>query len=217
MATAGAATPAPASTPGPSPTTSPTSSNTSGCGPVVAVGHSLGGIIVSALAVEHPDLVRAVVAVDPAYGVDGGRQASLDAVLTQLRGPDAERVAAAAFESMEIASTPPALRTWHRRRVLGTPMDVVADTLSGAFAADDQVGCRPESVEYLKGRRCPVLAVHANGAQAEWDSTTFIHPYSRHVVFEDCGHWLHQERPDEFNGLLLEWVSGLPGAGAAAS
>src|SRR5437879_3497178 len=38
---------------------------TLGCAPVVAVGHSMGGLVVSALAVEHPDLVQAVVAVDP--------------------------------------------------------------------------------------------------------------------------------------------------------
>src|SRR4051794_13245272 len=36
-------------------------------GPVVAIGHSLGGVIVSALAVEHPQLVSAVVSVDPGY------------------------------------------------------------------------------------------------------------------------------------------------------
>jgi pimeloyl-ACP methyl ester carboxylesterase len=35
--------------------------------PVVAVGHSLGGAVVSALAVEYPALVAALVCVDPAY------------------------------------------------------------------------------------------------------------------------------------------------------
>jgi pimeloyl-ACP methyl ester carboxylesterase len=36
-------------------------------GPVVAMGHSLGGSVVSALAIEHPDPVRRLVGVDPAY------------------------------------------------------------------------------------------------------------------------------------------------------
>ena len=31
-----------------------------GCGPVVAIGHSLGGLIASVLAVENPNLVQAV-------------------------------------------------------------------------------------------------------------------------------------------------------------
>src|SRR5207247_7488582 len=38
-----------------------------GCAPVVAVGHSLGGAIAASLAVERPDLVCAVVAVDPGH------------------------------------------------------------------------------------------------------------------------------------------------------
>lgn len=36
-----------------------------GCGPVVAISHSLGAVIVSTLAVKRPDLVRAVVSIDP--------------------------------------------------------------------------------------------------------------------------------------------------------
>ena len=34
--------------------------------PVVAIGHSLGGVVASVLAVKRPDLVRAVVEIDPA-------------------------------------------------------------------------------------------------------------------------------------------------------
>ena len=43
-----------------------------GCGPVVALGHSLGGVVVSALAVEYPDQVAAVVHADPAYHLPAG-------------------------------------------------------------------------------------------------------------------------------------------------
>jgi pimeloyl-ACP methyl ester carboxylesterase len=28
-----------------------------------------------------------------------------------------------------------------------------------------------------------------------------------------CGHWVQQERPDEVNGLLIDWLRQLPGAG----
>jgi pimeloyl-ACP methyl ester carboxylesterase len=38
--------------------------------PVVAVGHSLRGLIVAALAIEHPDVVRATITVDPGYCID---------------------------------------------------------------------------------------------------------------------------------------------------
>lgn len=82
-------------------------------GPVVAVGHSLGGVIVSALAVEHPELVRAVVVVDPAYGVAGGSIDSLTGILEGLRGPCGHSVAAATFTGMEAEATPLVLTTWH--------------------------------------------------------------------------------------------------------
>src|SRR5919201_6022325 len=39
-------------------------------GPAVAIGHSLGAIVVNTLAVEHSAAVAAVVAIDPGYGVD---------------------------------------------------------------------------------------------------------------------------------------------------
>src|SRR4051794_16229241 len=54
-------------------------------GPVVAVGHSMGGQIVVELALEHPDLVAAVVAVDPAYGADEAEVATFEQRLAALR------------------------------------------------------------------------------------------------------------------------------------
>lgn len=30
-------------------------------------------------------------------------------------------------------------------------------------------------------------------------------------LLEGCGHWIQQERPDEVNGLLTEWLAALPG------
>jgi pimeloyl-ACP methyl ester carboxylesterase len=179
-------------------------------GPVVAVGHSLGGVIVSALAVEHPELVRAVVVVDPAYGVAGGSAESLTGILEGLRGPSGRTVAAATFVGMEAEATPSVLTTWHRRRVLGMPLNVVVDTLAGIYEGDDQIGLLPESERYLQRRQCPVLAIYANRDRAAWEATTHRHPYSRHVAWCGSGHWLHQERPAEFNSLVLNWVSGLP-------
>jgi pimeloyl-ACP methyl ester carboxylesterase len=33
-------------------------------------------------------------------------------------------------------------------------------------------------------------------------------PY-REVILDGAGHWLQQERPDEVNGLLLDFLAGL--------
>ncbi len=180
-----------------------------GTAPVVAMGHSLGGLIVSALAVEHPHLVRAVVAVDPAYGVEGDARSLLLGILGGLRSPAGYDVTAAAFAGMEVASTPPALATWHRRRAVGLPLEVITDTLAGIYEPDDQFGLRPQSDEYLARRNCPVLAVYAGEQRGRWESSVFQDPHSRLVMWDGVGHWLHQERPEEFNSLVLDWIAGL--------
>jgi lipase len=43
-----------------------------GAGPVVVVGHSFGGAVALNLAAARPDLVAALVLLDPAVGLDGG-------------------------------------------------------------------------------------------------------------------------------------------------
>lgn len=181
-----------------------------GLGPIVAVGHSLGGAIVAALAVEHPSLVRAVVEVDPAYGYDGPRAAAVHAALPRHTGPDCVDHAAATLSSLDGPSTPPALNTWHRRRALGMPAHAVADTQRGLWDVPDQFGFRPASDSYVARRRCPVLTFTLSEKWGSWETAVFSDPYSRLVAWEGCGHWLHQERADDFNELVLSWIAGLP-------
>src|SRR4051794_29740452 len=90
-------------------------------GPVVAVGHSLGGVIVSALAVEHPDLVRAVVAVDPAYALGESMRDAILQMGAAYRAPGGLELASAAPRGMDAPASLPHLVAWHGRRVLGMP------------------------------------------------------------------------------------------------
>ncbi|MDP9847436.1 alpha/beta fold hydrolase [Streptosporangium lutulentum] len=187
-----------------------------GTGPVVVVGHSLGGTVASVLAVEWPDLVRGVVAVDPGYGFDAGFAAeSADA----FRGPDPIAVATALLSNLESTERSPAtdwLPTWHHRRVLGMSPVVVAETFIGLFETSGDVTRRPTSENYLRRRACPVLTVSTRtaltirGVDVGWDeSVASAHPYSLAVAW-DTGHWPQQERPEKFNTLVLGWISGLP-------
>jgi pimeloyl-ACP methyl ester carboxylesterase len=180
-----------------------------GCGPVVAVGHSLGGLVVAALAVEHPDLVRATVAVDPAYGIDDATRAAITSWLPELGTAAGNEFVSQVLLAAE-PSTPVWLRAWHRRRVLGNPPSVVRDTLRGIYVQDDQFGVRAQTEAFLSGRDSPVLAIHRFPDMARWEEQTFRHQYSHAIGWEGAGHWLHQERPAEFNRLTLDWIAGLP-------
>ena len=179
-----------------------------GTGPVVAIGHSLGGAIVTTLAVEHPSRVRALVAIDPAVGLGSALGDVARTVNDQMSGPGANEFLVATWRQMEGPAAAAGLAAWHRRRALALPWEFLAET----WRCQEESGLlyRPAADEYLARRAAPVLALYCDAERAEWEATTFRHPYSRAVSWPGCGHWLHQERPLEFNRFVLEWIAALP-------
>lgn len=178
-------------------------------GPAVVIGHSLGGVIASVLAVEHSELVRAVVAVDPAYAVPAARRDVVLGNAETYRSEGGLEAASASHRRMNAPASLPHLAAWHARRVLGTPAHVVAETFAGIYEPDDQIGLDPASSDYLRRRECPVLSVTARPSLADRERTLSTHPKSAAVTWSGAGHWLHQERPEEFNDLVLDWIASL--------
>jgi pimeloyl-ACP methyl ester carboxylesterase len=176
--------------------------------PVVAVGHSLGGTVVSVLAARFPALVAAVVVVDPAYGfadeaaagarrlaADMARSPSHDVVLARL-GLDGP------VQDMDTVTL------WRRRRALSVPIDVLAACVEGVHAGDEPIAERPAMTRLIAERQAPVLATWARPQDGEWESSLLEAP-SQVEMFDDCGHWLHQEAPERFNETVLRWLDGL--------
>ncbi len=60
---------------------------------------------------------------------------------------------------------------------------------------------------FVVGQDDPVR--HYAGA-AEAELTTWVPNLTRSVVLQGAGHWIQQERADEVNALLLEFLVGLP-------
>ncbi|OAA28142.1 putative hydrolase or acyltransferase of alpha/beta superfamily [Frankia sp. EI5c] len=183
---------------------------TAATGGVIAVGHSLGAMVASALAVEQPGLVRAVVAVEPAYGLTDAEADRTARTLGDLGAPGSERRLLRYLEALAGPEAPRHLTTWHRRRALGTPTDVARSALAGMWLDDDQFGRRSQSTDYLRRRGCPVLAVHSErqAGRAEWERGVATGPADAvHIL--PGGHWLHQEHPAAFNGLVLDWIARL--------
>jgi pimeloyl-ACP methyl ester carboxylesterase len=176
---------------------------------VVAVGHSMGGLVVSALAVEHPEMVSAVVAVDPAYLIADSTIGGLAPVLSAVGSADPVPIVQALLGASDTPDTPPYLSTWHSRRVAGMRPHVLVQTLL-QMSAESGASTRFEAGrEYLARRRAPVLSVYAEGSRVPVETALFSDPLSRALWWEGTGHWLHQERPDEFNGLLESWLESV--------
>jgi pimeloyl-ACP methyl ester carboxylesterase len=175
---------------------------------VVAVGHSLGGVIVSALAVEFADRVAGLVAVDPAYLLPDESGPMLAALKTALEDGDPAAVMQEVLGGPVEPGLPDALRAWHLRRIAGVPAHVLREAYAGQVAGP---ALRSTGSTYLARRTCPVLAFYANPAQADAEAALLTDARSRVVAWEGSGHWLHQERPAEFNMLVDGWLETIAG------
>lgn len=175
---------------------------------VVACGHSMGAMVVSALAVEHPQRVDAMVCVDPGYGQPAAVAKFLPRMVEGL-----ERDPHAAVLHMEASlytpATPEVIKTWHARKIQATPAHVLAQAFPAMFIAEGQWGVRPESEAYLAARNCPVLTCWADESAAAWENGLHKHPASKAVAWPAAGHRLHEERPAEFLLLVQNWLKNL--------
>ncbi|ELP67757.1 alpha/beta fold hydrolase [Streptomyces turgidiscabies] len=179
---------------------------TLGTGPVFAVGHSMGGQVVNLLAVRHPELVRSVIALDPAHGAHGAEVDGIPARLADYR----TRGARAGAEFVAGAFSPnaaPGLRTAHVRTMLGTPDHVIAQSYAGMYTDPDAVGIRPRSEAYLRRRVQPALTVCTSEAAAAWERGLPAGPRSRVEHWPDTGHYLHEERLQRTVRLIREWAT----------
>ncbi|MDT0473250.1 alpha/beta hydrolase [Streptomyces sp. DSM 41014] len=175
-------------------------------GPVIAVGHSMGGQVVNLLAVRHPHAVRSVVALDPAHGAHGAEVDGIPARLAEYRAGGAR--AAAAFVTGAFAPDAPAgLRTAHVRTMLGTPDHVVAQAYAGMYTDPGAVGIRPHSEAYLGRRPQPALTVWTSEEAAAWERGTLRVPGSRVEHWAGTGHYLHEERTERTVRLLTAWAT----------
>ncbi|MCX4562030.1 alpha/beta hydrolase [Streptomyces phaeochromogenes] len=177
-------------------------------GPVIAVGHSMGAQAVTALAVEHPQCVRALVVVDSAYGADESEAVRIPREQEELRKEGAEW-AARFVDSAFRPGVHDQLRDRQRELMARMDPEVLAQCRDGMYLAPDAFGLRPATRAYLARRDCPVLGVYATTSAADFERNTLTRPGSRVEVFEDCGHYLHEERPRELVSLVEEWASPL--------
>lgn len=179
-------------------------------GPVVLIGASMGASVTSLLAARRPDLVHAVVSVDPDYAGADDDRARMRALADALDGPDAEATALDIVDRLvEGPDTPPHVGEWQRLAVLRLSPETRARTWrQNAFSAGG-LRFRPEADAVLRERSQPVLALHRDPERLRADERSFAHPASRAILVSGAGHCLHQEIPEYVNAEIDRWLAAL--------
>lgn len=177
------------------------------------VGHSLGGKIAMQFALQYPDQVRSLVVADIAPVSYAARH---DTVLAGL----------AAVEAADCSSRADADELL-RREV--TDDRVVQFLLGSLYRGDD--GCyhwrmdvrglqrdyaalsaAPGEADLERGVSWPGDVLFIKGGASDYirdvhrDVISALFPAAQVKIMPDCGHWLHVEKPRQFNGIVARFL-----------
>ena len=175
--------------------------------PVLVVGHSMGAVNALRLAIDHPAVVRGVVAAG-GFASFSDKPELLDFVRSQMLtlGEQVPRELAEAFQRDTVAGPlPPGLLQTMVGECLRTP----AATWRGAFAAllDDDFSAELHRIE------APVLLPwgDADAFSPDSDQQRLQHRLRRatRVVYSGAGHALHWEQPRRFADDLMAFEESL--------
>ncbi|KAK0645238.1 Non-heme haloperoxidase [Lasiodiplodia hormozganensis] len=169
----------------------------------IVMGHSLGTVVASALAVRHPEKVKALVLVDPVYHLFWEELEPFVAFMCQ---PNSPQNAATFFDQAFYTDSSPAwLKAWHRHRTLGNPPHVVSAVMTQLYAQENSIGRKENSVMYNRRRACPRLVTCMEQMKADLEHEIGLNPATDKVELIPSGHWHHQQDADGFNAVVKGW------------
>lgn len=213
-------------------------------GEAVVVGHDWGANLAWKTALLHPERVTAVAGLSVPYLPAGGDRAPTG-VMREVLGEDFYMVwiqepgVADAALAADVRRTLATREVWNaewaaRHDEPPTPPWMTEEDLAFYVAEFERTGFTGglnwyrsidrdwELLSPLAGRKIEMPACFITGsrdpvrafAPAE-AMTGLVTDLRSSVVVEGAGHWVQQERPDEVNAALLEFLDGLDGAAGA--
>jgi pimeloyl-ACP methyl ester carboxylesterase len=169
----------------------------------VLVGHSLGGGVVLHLAVERPDLVRAVVLLDSGVRRTTARREELQPFYDTLGGPDhadlvREFVRARLFEETD------------GEDVFEAVASVMAATPARIFLAMGAGVVTYDSWRAALACRVPALLIMAARPFVDLGALSELPPVWQYGWAVGAGHFLQMVVPDQVNSMLDRFLELLP-------
>lgn len=172
---------------------------------LVAIGHSLGGVIALELAARHADLPVATVTLDsPLLPPPGWRERARPLAET-FRGPDYQSAAREFVRGMFSPADDPALKERILAAMTATPQHVLAEAFAAQLDWDGAAAAR--------AAKSPLLFVQATRPphRRSFDRTRFeeIRPdlVFGHTV--GAGHFHQLEVPEQINAMIERFLSNL--------
>lgn len=166
----------------------------------VLVGHSMGTPIARQFYRKYPEKTLAIIIVDGSLRPFADKKFA-ESLLAGFRGPNFRDVGRQLFASMSGPSLSAELKQQIDASFMNTPQHVGVSAMEQMF--DD-------SIWGLDTIKVPVLAVMAKSPFWPADTEQFyrgIAPKIDFQMWEGVGHFLHMERPKQFNDAVIAFLN----------
>ncbi len=175
-------------------------------GPVVLIGHSMGGYVALAFAGQFQQMLRGLVLVGTKAGNDSPEAAA-------GRRTTAEKVKAEGAKVVVDAMAPKMLAPNNKDQKMAEQVRsfMAPSKPQGVIGALLGMAERPDSTAMLAGIKAPTLAI--TGADdiiippAESEKLAAAIRGAQLKTIPNAGHLVAYEQAEEFNGVLKEWLS----------
>ena len=165
---------------------------------VVAVGHSMGGNVVAALAARYPGLVQASVAVDSALLTTEAARGRLGPRVEAMAGPDYLSAATAMVESMFLPCDDPERRRRISAGMTSVPQHTMVSAMRGNLA---------QTAESLGTISQPFLLISAGWVPVDVAAIREVVPNLSYAQTYGSGHFSMLEVPDQVNAMIERFLS----------
>lgn len=169
----------------------------------VLVAHSGGAVVALEYAGDHPERVAGLLLVDPSSDARQVPAEQMEPFLAALSSEAYAAVIEEYWRSILDGSEPTV-----RARILADLAATPKETVVGVFEALRYYDPLPALQRY----RGPTLSVITPLNETPF-SLHNLHPDLPHTTVTGTGHWLHVDKPEEFNHILDDFIERMERAG----